>query len=113
MDKKTLEQYKNHFLNEKNTLMNKNEIIEIDIDGDETDRIQGQLLGNVIEKISNRDLERIKKIDRALERIEEGSFGICAECGEQISEKRLKARPEASLCISCASEQERVLKLSI
>jgi len=43
-------------------------------------------------------------IRRALERIEDGSYGECVRCGEEIAEGRLQARPEAALCISCASE---------
>jgi DnaK suppressor protein len=40
---------------------------------------------------------------RALDRIEEGSYGECVKCGRQIAEGRLEARPEAALCIECAS----------
>lgn len=41
---------------------------------------------------------------RALERIEKGEYGYCVECGEEISEGRLEARPEAALCINCAKK---------
>lgn len=59
-----------------------------------------------------RDRERVllKKIDRTLEKIEEGEFGICESCGEEISAKRLEARPVTDLCIRCKEEQERVEK---
>lgn len=46
----------------------------------------------------------IASVDRALERIAKGEYGICVECGEQISEGRLQARPEAALCINCAKK---------
>jgi len=46
----------------------------------------------------------IASTDRALERIDKGEYGYCVECGEQISEGRLEARPEAALCINCAKE---------
>lgn len=46
----------------------------------------------------------IASVRRALERVEDGSYGTCAKCGEKISEQRLEARPEAALCIACASE---------
>ncbi len=62
-------------------------------------------------RIRDRERKLIKKIDRALARIEEGSYGICEVCGEDIDEKRLEARPEASLCIHCKREQERIEKL--
>jgi len=45
----------------------------------------------------------IASVRRALERIEEGSYGECAKCGEAIAEGRLQARPEAALCITCAN----------
>jgi DnaK suppressor protein len=55
-----------------------------------------------------RDRERmlIKKIQSAINRIENGTFGICDECGEDISIARLKARPVTKLCIDCKSKQE-------
>jgi RNA polymerase-binding protein DksA len=46
-------------------------------------------------------------IDAALQRIEEGTYGICTNCGRQISEERLEARPWATLCIDCQRERER------
>lgn len=59
-----------------------------------------------------RDRERVllKKIERTLEKIEEGEFGICESCGEEISAKRLEARPVTDLCIRCKEEQERLEK---
>ena len=49
----------------------------------------------------------LQKIDRALTRIEEGTFGICERCEEEISPKRLEARPVTTLCIRCKEEQEK------
>ena len=45
----------------------------------------------------------IASVRRALERIEDGSYGECVNCGAEISAGRLEARPEAALCIECAS----------
>ena len=45
----------------------------------------------------------IASVRRALERIEDGSYGECANCGNEIADGRLEARPEAALCIECAS----------
>ena len=47
--------------------------------------------------------QEIASVRRALERIEDGSYGTCANCGDEISDKRLDVRPEAELCIDCAS----------
>lgn len=57
-----------------------------------------------------RDRERIllRKIDKALAKIEAGDYGVCESCGEDISLRRLEARPVTDLCIRCKEEQERV-----
>jgi DnaK suppressor protein len=47
-----------------------------------------------------------------LERVENGTFGICEKCGEDISDERLKARPVTTLCIDCKAEQENQEKLT-
>jgi DnaK suppressor protein len=49
----------------------------------------------------------LEKIQASLERIEEGSYGACEECGAKIPKTRLNAIPYASLCVKCASQQER------
>lgn len=56
-----------------------------------------------------RDRERVllRKIDKALLKIESGEYGSCEECGEDIEVKRLEARPVADLCIRCKEEEER------
>jgi DnaK suppressor protein len=46
-------------------------------------------------------------IDAALGRIEDGTYGTCSNCGKQIPEERLEARPWATLCIDCQRERER------
>jgi DnaK suppressor protein len=53
----------------------------------------------------------IRKIEYALSKLEDGTFGICEECGEEISERRLQARPVARLCIRCKEKQETVEKI--
>lgn len=58
-------------------------------------------------KLMGRDLFFMKKIDQSLEKIENGTFGECEECGCDIGVKRLLARPIASHCINCKEEMER------
>ena len=62
---------------------------------------------NISYHITERQSRMIKKIKYALEKFRTGEFGICEECGEEISEQRLMARPVASLCIDCKREQEK------
>jgi DnaK suppressor protein len=54
----------------------------------------------------------IKKIRHALEAIEREEYGICEDCGEDISIERLKARPVTSFCISCKTKRESIEKLA-
>lgn len=57
-------------------------------------------------RIRDRERKLIKKINGALGRIEDGTYGVCEECGEDIGVARLKARPVTKLCINCKSKQE-------
>jgi RNA polymerase-binding transcription factor len=50
---------------------------------------------------------KLAAIDRALERIEQGTFGTCQNCGQQIAVERLEALPYAELCIECKRRSER------
>lgn len=61
---------------------------------------------NFILRLREREQKLLKKIDEAIDRINEGTFGICESCGGQISVKRLKARPVTTLCIDCKTKQE-------
>jgi len=56
-----------------------------------------------LDAIENVELNELKNINKALEKVKNGGFGICEEYGEQISLKRLKVLPQASLCITQAS----------
>jgi RNA polymerase-binding transcription factor DksA len=56
----------------------------------------------VLEALGNADLEELRRIDAALDRIEAGSYGTCAKCGDPISDERLQAVPTAALCRNCA-----------
>jgi len=58
-------------------------------------------------RLRGREKIYLKKIERALARIDEGTFGLCDECGEPIGLERLRVRPEATLCIRCKEAQER------
>ncbi len=50
----------------------------------------------------------LKNVEHALERLEEGTYGTCDECGLEIGEKRLKAMPFARYCVDCQREKERL-----
>lgn len=58
-------------------------------------------------RIRGRESRLILKIERALQDIEEGAYGVCEACGRDIGLRRLEARPVARLCIRCKTEMER------
>lgn len=57
-------------------------------------------------RLRDRERRLIRKIQAALKRMDDGIYGICEECGEEISIPRLKARPVTRLCINCKARQE-------
>ena len=83
----------------------------------------GETLGNTVQDeadLSELDLqteldlalleirsEAIRHIDRAIERLDAGTYGLCDECGERITAARLKALPAADRCVDCAGEGEK------
>ncbi len=73
---------------------------------DEMDHASAESLSAFTARLRGREKVFMKKIDYALSKIDDGSFGICEECEESISAKRLAARPEATLCIQCKEAQE-------
>lgn len=87
-------------------LAKSNKDVDIDIEGDDTDLIQGKIIATITSQLNFRDRESLDKIDKALSKIREGTFGQCEECEEPISDKRLEANPEFSHCISCAEQNE-------
>ena len=62
-------------------------------------------------RMRDRESILIKKIRRSLEDIEDGLYGICEDCGQDISIARLNARPVARRCIKCKTRQEEIEKL--
>lgn len=60
--------------------------------------------------LSDRDRQKLLSIDESLERLRQGSYGICEECELDISEDRLKALPFTRLCVSCQADQEKEAK---
>lgn len=74
---------------------------------DEVDLASSESEQSMKLRLRDRELILLKKIDKALEKIEAGEYGTCEKCGEEIGMKRLEARPVTDLCIRCKEEQER------
>ncbi|MFO7964404.1 MAG: RNA polymerase-binding protein DksA [Desulfobacterales bacterium] len=77
---------------------------------DPTDRASLEADRNFMLRIRDRESKLIRKIKKALERIENDTFGICETCGGDISIKRLKARPVTTQCIECKTKEEAMEK---
>ncbi len=77
---------------------------------DEMDLASSEYLQSFTFRLRGREKVFLDKIEKALRKIEDGTFGTCEECGEEISVKRLEARPETTLCIRCKEDQERLEK---
>ncbi len=75
---------------------------------DEIDTASSEVNLQFTGRLREREQGLLAKIDAALLKIEEGSFGECVSCGEDIGMKRLRARTVAELCIECKSEQEKL-----
>jgi DnaK suppressor protein len=58
-------------------------------------------------RLRDRERKLIRKIQEALQRIDDGTYGICEDCEEEIGVPRLKARPVTTLCIKCKSKREQ------
>jgi RNA polymerase-binding protein DksA len=71
-----------------------------DIASDDIDR-------KMIEAIGSQELKRLKLIDSALTRIQQGKYGLCIKCGKRIPQDRLEAIPYALMCIECKTVEER------
>jgi len=114
MDQEKLEYFKNILNEEMKTLLGEagKTVTEMTADAsnfpDPTDRATQESDRNFELRIRDRERKLINKIKDALERIESKDFGVCNDCGEEIGEARLKARPVTTQCIDCkmASEEK-------
>ncbi|MBE9541706.1 MAG: RNA polymerase-binding protein DksA [Proteobacteria bacterium] len=73
---------------------------------DPTDRASLETDRNFLLRIRDRERKLIEKIKEALERIDNGTFGMCEICAKEVGEERLKARPVTTRCIDCKKKQE-------
>jgi RNA polymerase-binding transcription factor len=75
--------------------------------GDEGDRADTERTHEVSILLSVRDKEKLHAVEEALERVREGTYGVCEECGDEIGGGRLKAMPLAKSCVNCQSQMEK------
>lgn len=113
MDKKHIEYFKELLLKRRQELLGhaENTVTDMTTDSkenfpDPTDRASVESDRNFTLRLRDRERKLIVKINEALERIEDGTFGICDDCGEDIAIKRLEARPVTTQCIECKTKAE-------
>ena len=74
---------------------------------DEMDLASSEYLQSFEFRLRGREKSLLSKLDLAIKKIADGTFGVCEICEEPIGKKRLEARPETTLCIKCKEDQER------
>lgn len=82
-------------------------VLQLNEKGDEIDTVVDQREQSLNVRLDQRNILFLKKVEQAKQKILEGTYGLCEECGADISQKRLLARPTACLCINCQEEKER------
>ncbi len=116
MRKRTLESI------EKKLIQKQQQILETiegelanEIEGVESEAITGDIVDEanssyehlIYSSLTVKEQEKLREINEALNRLNEGVYGKCVVCGKSIDEKRLRAIPEAKMCIACKARQER------
>lgn len=77
------------------------------LDPDSAERAKQLEDQEVVDSLGNEAHEELAKVNAALRRLASGEFGICVDCGGEISDQRLDAHPYAEQCMDCATEAER------
>ena len=75
-------------------------------DNDYGDQANVAVERDLMQAVAGSEDHLLEKIDHALNRIDQATYGICASCGERIPRVRLEAKPSVSLCISCQESKE-------
>ena len=118
MDVKTVKKFQNILVAERDRLLvlSKQSIkhdlnISTDDLPDEVDLAASEIHQSLTFELRNRERVMIAKINTALAKIQEGSFGDCEGCEEPIEKRRLEARPFSTFCVGCQEQQEHKEKI--
>ena len=114
MDKKRLKQYEAKLLEQRNLLLGMVERTEDygreadrDVSQDPADKASNSYTKELLFSQSTTERNTLKMIEEAIGRVEDGAFGDCLNCGQEIKPKRLEAIPWAPFCIDCQELQEK------
>jgi len=113
---KKIQEIKKNLLNQKKALLvgaveALNELPGQTVFPDLGDQATAEIDRNFMLRLKGREQKLLKKIEEAMERINQGVFGICDKCGLEIDIRRLEARPVTTMCIECKTLQEEEEKL--
>ena len=109
--KRKLTNWKAEIVRANNEALYNGSLDDNSVSADIVDQASSYTDKNVEMKAINRQIKLITKIDQALKRIIDGTYGFCAETGEHIGLKRLMARPVAELCIAAQEKHEKEEKV--
>lgn len=114
MDEKKLQEFRKELLDQRERLLvevrqKRSEASQLVDEGvpDPGDASVSEDLRDLLLMLGDGKREQILAIDSALERIDDGDYGVCAECGEEISIKRLEIQPDTLWCVDCKERMER------
>lgn len=117
MNKKDLKKFKELLTERRDEILKtadaaKDQGIGVSLDDlpDEVDLASSESEQSMSLRLRDRERVLLKKIEKMLKKIDDGTYGICESCGEEIGVKRLEARPVTDLCIRCKEEQEKMEK---
>ena len=119
MNRETLNRFKAVFESKRERLLYSGRIMNEEFQvkpedmADETDLTSSETETGMRMRLRNREALYLKKIEDALMRIANGTFGLCEDCNDQIGLRRLEVRPTATLCLECKEGQERAEQLHI
>jgi DnaK suppressor protein len=118
MDVQTIDKFKRVLVAERERLLNNTkESLKHDLNistddlPDEADLAASEINQSLTFELRNRERMMISKINTALSKIQDGSFGECDSCEETIEKRRLEARPFSTLCVACQEQSEHREKI--
>ena len=109
--KKKLTEWKSEIIKSNNEALYNNSLDDNSTSADIVDQASSYTEKNVEMRAINRQIKLISKIEQALKKIKDGTYGFCEETGEPIGIKRLMARPIATLCIAAQEKHEKEEKV--
>lgn len=112
LTKEFLSEIRQNLEQQRADLINKGHVVRSDmrerekVPRDSIDESTDEQDTSTLLRLKDRERNLIAKINEAIERIDDGDYGYCEVCGEEIGVRRLRARPMATMCIDCKEDQE-------